>query len=108
MIDTGTRTDTPGPIERKFMDESVRAGDDFFQYANGAWLAATAIPDDEAGWGGFSEVRDRNFAVLHEILEDAARAGGAGDKKLVGDLYAGGPGEGGVRRGGPPGPRRHP
>src|SRR4051812_27092315 len=100
MIDTGTRTDTPGPIERKFMDESVRAGDDFFQYANGAWLAATAIPDDEAGWGGFSEVRDRNFAVLHEILEDAARAGGTGNKKLVGDLYASGLDEEGIERAG--------
>jgi putative endopeptidase len=75
MIETGTRTDTPGPIERKFMDDSVGAADDFYQYANGAWLAETKIPDDEAGWGGFSEVRDRNFAVLHEILDHAARGG---------------------------------
>ena len=100
MIDTGTRTDTPGPIERKFMDESVRAGDDFFQYANGAWLAATEIPDDEAGWGGFFEVRDRNFAVLHEILEDAAAHGTTGSKKLVGDLYASGLDDAAIERGG--------
>src|SRR4051812_41223859 len=98
MIDTGTRTDTPGPIERKFMDESVRAGDDFFQYANGAWLAATKIPDDEPGWGGFSEVRDRNFAVLHEILEDAAKDDASGVKKLVGDLYASGLDEAAIER----------
>ena len=72
------------------MDESVRASDDFFQYANGTWLAETKIPDDEPGWGGFSEVRDRNMMVLQEILDATAREGGSGSKKLVGDLYASG------------------
>ncbi len=100
MIETGTRTDTPGPIERKFMDESVGPSDDFYQYANGAWLAATQIPDDEAGWGGFSELRDRNFAVLHEILEDAARDGASGSQKLVGDLYASGLDEAAIEKAG--------
>jgi len=81
---------TPTAIERRFMDESVRASDDFFQYANGTWLAETKIPDDEPGWGGFSEVRDRNMMVLQEILDATAREGGSGSKKLVGDLYASG------------------
>src|SRR3954463_9010546 len=100
MIDTSTRTDTPGPIERRFLDESIRPGDDFFEYANGTWLAQTTIPDDEAGWGGFNELRDRNFAVLHDILEDAARAGASGRTKLVGDLYASGLDEDGIERAG--------
>jgi putative endopeptidase len=89
-------TSAPKPIDRKFMDESVRPCDDFYQYAVGTWLAETKIPDDEAGWGGFAELRDRNLEVLNQILEDAAKAGGSGNTKLVGDLYAGGMDEAGV------------
>jgi len=100
MIETDSRTGTPGPIERRFMDPSVRPCDDFYEYANGAWLRETPIPDDEAGWGGFSELRDRNFAVLHGVLENAAREGGSLDAKLVGDLYTTGMDEAGIERGG--------
>jgi putative endopeptidase len=100
MIETGSRTEASGPIERRFMDPSVRPCDNFFDYANGAWLRDTMIPDDEAGWGGFSELRDRNFAVLHDILEDAAGDGASGSKKLVGDLYASGMDEEGIERAG--------
>ena len=31
------------------IDRSVRPGDDFFAYANGAWLKATQIPPDRSG-----------------------------------------------------------
>ena len=97
---TETTTRTAGPIERRFMNRAIRPCDDFFEYANGTWLRETPIPDDEAGWGGFSEVRDRNFAVLHEILDDAARDGGSGPRKLVGDLYASGLDEAAIERAG--------
>ncbi|MDO8506569.1 MAG: M13 family metallopeptidase N-terminal domain-containing protein, partial [Candidatus Limnocylindria bacterium] len=100
MTETDRRTETPGPIERRFMDPSVRPCDDFYRHANGAWLDETPIPDDETGWGGFSEVRDRNYAVLHEILERAARDGRSGNAKLVGDLYASGADEAAVERAG--------
>jgi len=95
-VETQPRTEAPKPIDRSYMDTSVRPGDDFFEYANGTWLKNTTIPDDEAGWGGFTEVRDRNLAVLHEILEDAARRPG----NLVGDLYASGMDEAGIERAG--------
>lgn len=100
MIETDKRTGTPGPIERRFMDPSVRPCDDFYEYANGTWLRDTPIPDDETGWGGFSELRDRNFAVLRGILEDTARDGRAGNAKLVGDLYTTGMDEAAIERGG--------
>src|SRR5260221_787840 len=95
-VETQPRTEAPRPIDRAYMDTSVRPGDDFFQYANGTWLKNTTIPDDETGWGGFAEVRDRNLTVLHEILEEAATRPG----DLVGDLYASGMDEAGIERAG--------
>src|SRR5258708_36545420 len=95
-VATQPRTEAPRPIDRAYMDTSVRPGDDFFQYANGTWLKNTTIPDDETGWGGFAEVRDRNFSVLHELLEEAATRPG----DLVGDLYASGMDEAGSERAG--------
>ncbi|HLZ48269.1 MAG TPA: hypothetical protein VKR80_06415 [Candidatus Limnocylindria bacterium] len=48
-------------ISREAKDPSVRPCDD---YANGTWLRTTQIPADEAVWGGFTEVRERNLAIL--------------------------------------------
>src|SRR2546423_10756416 len=89
-------------ISREAMDPAVRPGDDFYAYANGAWLRSTQIPADEAVWGGFTEVRDRNLAILHEILETAAAARGApgSAEQLIGDLYASGMDEAGIERAG--------
>lgn len=57
------------------MDLSIRPCDDFWRYANGTWLRDTTIPADKPVWGGFSELRDRNVAILREILESASAGG---------------------------------
>ncbi|MBT8193970.1 MAG: M13 family metallopeptidase [Acidimicrobiia bacterium] len=54
------------------MDPSVDPGDDFYQFANGGWRAANPVPDDYPRWAAFDEVRKRNEALLHELLEAAA------------------------------------
>jgi predicted metalloendopeptidase len=36
------------------MDRSVRPGDDFYQFANGKWLAATSIPADRVQVDSFT------------------------------------------------------
>ena len=45
-------------IDLTAIDPSIRPQDDFWQYANGKWLAATPIPPDRSAWDSFSEVRE--------------------------------------------------
>ncbi len=79
-------------IDVSMIDSSVAPCDDFFRYANGKWLERTEIPPEEATWGGFIEVRDRNLLVLRDVADDAARSGarpGSVEQK-VGDYWASG------------------
>src|SRR5579884_1703305 len=39
-------------INPAWMDTSVKPGDDFFSYANGAWVKNTQIPADRSSVGG--------------------------------------------------------
>lgn len=70
--------DTAKPLYGAFgldtagMDLAVKAGDDFFRYANGTWLATHAIPADKPAVSLRLEMTDRTEARLHEMLEAAA------------------------------------
>jgi putative endopeptidase len=80
---TSTATDT---------SNEVRAQDDLFRHVNGAWMAATQIPEDRASFGAFEELRDDAERAVREIVETAAQAstqgaGVTGSTQLIGDLY---------------------
>ena len=53
-------------------DARTRPGDDFFRYANGAWLDRTAIPGDKPGISLRIYESDLAEARLHTIMEDSA------------------------------------
>jgi predicted metalloendopeptidase len=72
------------------MDTSVSACTNFFQYANGGWVAKNPIPAAYPRWGSFTELAERNNAQVRDILEDAAKKKaptGSTDQK-IGDYYA--------------------
>ena len=56
------------------VDASIQPGDDFFSYANGAWLKATEIPDGKGLWGARSEIAQRTRQQVAELLDDASAA----------------------------------
>ncbi len=72
------------------MDRSANACDDFFQFANGTWVKNTEIPPSQASWGSFSILQESNRDVLHNILENAAKAKApkGSNMRLIGDFYA--------------------
>ena len=84
----------PPPLDPKNMDTSIKPGDDFFRYANGAWIKRTEIPPEYSRWGAFNELIERNNDALRVIAEQASKT--QVDPKLapeiqkVGDYYASG------------------
>jgi putative endopeptidase len=62
----------PFGIDLSAGDSSVRPGDDFFAYANGGWLARTAIPADASSVTMGRMTVDRVEARLHTLLDAAA------------------------------------
>jgi predicted metalloendopeptidase len=76
-------------IDVSAIDPSVRPQQDFWQYANGKWLATTPIPPDRAGWDTFSEVREKTQAQLRSAIESIdANDKEHPERRKLADLYA--------------------
>jgi predicted metalloendopeptidase len=89
--DSAAKKELPDPgFSVRFMDLAVSPAQDFAKFAAGGWYARTQIPADKSRWGGFNELAERNWAILHGILDAAAAAPGAAGatKQKVGDLLA--------------------
>jgi putative endopeptidase len=61
----------PG-VDVSLMDKSVKPGDDFFRYVNGAWYDKTEIPADRTRWGSFDELRQNTDKDALDILKEAS------------------------------------
>src|SRR5258707_11637071 len=63
----------------------------FYRFANGGWLARTALPPEYPSYGSFTELVERNNATLRRIVErlaaTAPRAPKTAEQKL-GAFYA--------------------
>lgn len=77
-------------IDTAGIDPSVKPGDDFFRYANGAWLKTTEIPADRSGWGTAAMVAERTAKRVADLITEAAQSNApeGSDARKVGDYYA--------------------
>jgi predicted metalloendopeptidase len=78
-------------IDPADFDATAKPCEDFYQFANGAWLAAHPIPADRSRYGSFDELSDRNRDVVKKILEETSGrtdwSKGSPEQK-VSDFYA--------------------
>ena len=72
------------------LDRKVDPCVDFYKFSCGGWMAANPLPADQARYGRFDQLQDRNRDILRTELEDAAAAkpGRTAMEKKIGDYYA--------------------
>jgi len=54
-------------------DMAKKAGDDFFRYANGAWLDRVQIPGDKPAYSLRLAMTDATEQRMHDLIEEAAK-----------------------------------
>lgn len=69
-------------------ETSVTPGDDFFAYANGAWLEATAIPAGREQWGARDELKEQARLRMAALLDGAGSAPAGSAARKVADFRA--------------------
>jgi len=79
---------TPG-VQPNDIDHTIKPGDDFYLYANGAWLNRTVLPPDRVAMGSFSIVADKTDKQVAAIIDAAAKANAATgtNQRMIADLY---------------------
>ncbi len=72
------------------MDTAVKPGDDFYKYANGAWIKSATIPPDKSSFGPGQVLTDKTNEQVRGLIQDAASSNPAAgsDAQKVGDYYA--------------------
>ncbi|MCY3604930.1 MAG: M13 family metallopeptidase [Gammaproteobacteria bacterium] len=74
------------------MNPAITPGDDFYEYVNGRWIDDTSIPADRIQVGSRAFVRERNDALIEEMILEFARPGVRDGlspvERKIGDLYA--------------------
>lgn len=76
------------PTSESTVDASITPGDDFFAYANGSWLKATAIPAGKDRWGARHEIDGIASARVAQLLRDASGAARGTLARKVADFHA--------------------
>jgi hypothetical protein len=61
-------------IDKAAMDTSVKPGDDFYNYANGAWMRSAEIPADRSSIGSHLIADQQTEKNLNELISDLQKS----------------------------------
>ena len=60
-------------LDLKTIDAKVKPANDFYLYAVGRWIDKTTIPKDKAAWNFFNSQMEKNYLILRQIMQTAAK-----------------------------------
>jgi putative endopeptidase len=71
------------------LDRKVDPCTDFYKFSCGSWMTANPLPADQARWGRFDALQDRNRLILQNTLESVAsnKPGRTPIEQKIGDFY---------------------
>jgi len=71
------------------IDRAVKPGDDFYHYANGAWIKRTEIPPDRVGMDVWTKLADVGNKLMADLIAEIAKSNPAAGSptRKVADLY---------------------
>ena len=81
----------PPRFSINYMDRSADPTRDFYHFADGNWLKNNPVPADKSRWASFNELAERNWYLIHGILESAAADTTSplhSPRREVGDFFA--------------------
>ncbi len=70
--DSGKDKKAEPALSASNMDTTVKAGDDFYRFANGNWLKNNPIPAEYSRYGAFEVLEEENYIQLKTILAEAS------------------------------------
>ncbi|MEQ1753685.1 MAG: M13 family metallopeptidase [Micropepsaceae bacterium] len=76
-------------VNKTSFDTSTPPGDDFWQYANGAWVKAHPIPADRSSYGGSAILSEETNKRTVDLIQAAAQSAKPDtEAQKIGDYYA--------------------
>ncbi|TNF81128.1 MAG: M13 family peptidase [Gammaproteobacteria bacterium] len=77
-------------VDLSLMDPAVAPGDDFYAYANGAWLSSFELPPDKSTFGNFYALYEQAQDRVQGLIEELAAGTPEQDsiEQKIGDYYA--------------------
>ncbi len=68
------KTEITKALDKADMDLSVKAGENFFEFANGGWIKANPVPSDKTQYGSFTVLYDNNQKKLKSLVDELQNA----------------------------------
>ncbi len=75
-------------LDPRNLDTSTPACLDFYQFANGGWVARNPVPAAYPIWGSFNELQNRNDEAFRDLLTQATQRHPGSSEQKVGVFYA--------------------